>query len=152
MKIENSESAKRVYPMKQILKATGLSSAAFYRKKPAGNEKARPGSKPGISDEVLLVEIREILKCIFVDEGCEKIWKRLKRRGVRASKDRINQVMRENNLLSVDEIMAWHICKIGDRFAAMEPLKMAVKKTYGTLDRDICQGAGLFLRSDHGSQ
>ena len=203
MKSENSESAKVVYPMKQILDAAGLSSAAYYRKKPVGKEKARRGPKPDISDEDLLREIRtEILQGIFVDEGCEKTWKRLKRRGIRASKDRINRIMRENNLLSVtrpkperkvnehtgsiktglpnrmwgtdgkkiftrqegwcwffgvidhfnDEIMAWHTSKSGNRFAAMEPLRVAVKKTYGSLDQNICQGAGLFLRSDHGSQ
>ncbi|TRZ53103.1 IS3 family transposase [bacterium] len=203
MKSEKSESINRPYPMKTILEVAELSSAAYYRKKPAGKEKARPGPKPGVSDDVLLVEIRaEILNCVFVDEGCEKIWKRLRRRGVRASKDRINQLMRDNNLLSVtrpkperkvnehtgtiktelpnlmwgtdgkkfytlqegwcwffgvidhfnDEMMAWHACKKGDRFAAMEPLRTAVKKTFGTLDRDVCIDIGLFLRTDHGSQ
>ena len=34
----------------------------------------------------------------------------------------------------------------------MEPVKMAVKTVFGSLDRDICRDTGLFLRSDHGSQ
>lgn len=194
---------KEAYPMKQILEVAGLSSAAYYRKKPAGKEKVRRGPKPKISDEDLLVEIRaEILNSLFTDEGYKKIWKRMRKRGIKASGRRVNQLMRDNNLLSVtrpkperkvnehtgtitteipnrmwgtdgkkfytlqegwcwffgvidhfnDEIMAWHTCKKGDRFAAMEPLRTSVKKTFGSLDRDVCTDVGLFLRSDHGSQ
>jgi transposase InsO family protein len=34
----------------------------------------------------------------------------------------------------------------------MEPLRMAVKKVFDTLERDVCKDVGLFLRTDHGSQ
>ena len=34
----------------------------------------------------------------------------------------------------------------------MEPLRMAVKKAFGNLERDVCIDIGLFLRTDHGSQ
>lgn len=51
-----------------------------------------------------------------------------------------------------DEIIAWHIAKVGNRFAAMEPVRMAVKTIFGSLERSICKDTGLFLRSDHGSQ
>ncbi|MEI6890516.1 MAG: integrase core domain-containing protein [Bacteroidota bacterium] len=162
-----------------------------------------PWTKAKISDEDLLVEIRaEILNSVFTDEGYKKIWKRMRKRGIKASGRRVNQLMRDNNLLSVtrpkpdikvnehtgtittempnrmwgtdgkkfytmqegwcwffgvidhfnDEIMAWYSAKKGDRFAAMEPLKMAVQKTFGNLDRDVCIDIGLFLRTDHGSQ
>ncbi|TSA37973.1 MAG: hypothetical protein D4R64_04395 [Porphyromonadaceae bacterium] len=78
MKIENSETTKLGYPITQILEAAGLSSAAYYRKKPVGKEKTRSGPKSGISDEVLLAEIRtEIKESIFVDEGYKKIWKKI---------------------------------------------------------------------------
>ena len=123
-------------------------------------------------------------------------------RGITSAKERVNRLMRENQLLSPtrpklnivknkhkgkiitelpnrmwgtdgkkfftlkegwcwlfsvidhcnDEIIAYHSAKIGDRFAAMEPVKMAVKHTFGSLDRNICKDTGLFLRSDHGSQ
>ena len=203
MKVEKSETMKEVFPMNRILSIAGLSSAAYYRKKPAGKEKVRRGPKPKISDEDLLVEIRaEILNSVFTDEGYKKIWKRMRKRGIKASGRRVNQLMRDNNLLSVtrpkpdrkvnehtgtittelpnrmwgtdgkkfytmqdgwcwffgvidhfnDEIMAWYSAKKGDRFAAMEPLKMAVRKTFGNLDQDVCTGIGLFLRTDHGSQ
>ena len=51
-----------------------------------------------------------------------------------------------------DEILGHHICKVGDRFSAMEPVKQAVRKEFGTVKQHICQHTQLALRSDHGSQ
>ncbi len=51
-----------------------------------------------------------------------------------------------------DEIISWHIAKKGNRFAAMEPVRAAVRKTFGSVDKDVCKGMKLQLRSDHGSQ
>jgi len=51
-----------------------------------------------------------------------------------------------------DEILSWHIAKKGNRFAAMEPVRAAVKKQFGNIDKDVCKGLELQLRSDHGSQ
>jgi putative transposase len=48
------------------------------------------------------------------------------------------------------ECMGWHLTKRGDRFAALEPVKMALQQQYGSVDRGV--GRGLALRSDHGSQ
>ena len=203
MKDQVSEIVKRMYPMSLILSVAGLSSAAYYRKSMPKSNKARPGPKPTIGDDQLLMEIRkEILESLFLDEGYKKTWKRLQRRGIKASKERVNRVMRENDLLSVtrpkaerkvndhtgsiktelpnrmwgtdgkrfytlkegwcwffgiidhfnDEIIAWHANKSGNRFNAMEPLRTAVKKTYGSLEQHVCKDLGLFLRSDHGSQ
>lgn len=51
-----------------------------------------------------------------------------------------------------DEILGWHTCKIGNRFAAIEPVHQAIKAQYGALDKGIVKGVGLALRNDHGSQ
>ncbi len=51
-----------------------------------------------------------------------------------------------------DQLLSWHICKKGDRFAAMEPVRDAVRKVYGNVDKDVCKGLELKLRSDHGTQ
>jgi transposase InsO family protein len=51
-----------------------------------------------------------------------------------------------------DEIISWHIAKKGNRFAAMEPVRAAVRRTFSTVDKDVCRGMNLQLRSDHGSQ
>lgn len=51
-----------------------------------------------------------------------------------------------------DEIMSHHLCSKFDRYAAMEPLRQAVKREFGSVDRGVCHGLGIALRSDHGSQ
>lgn len=51
-----------------------------------------------------------------------------------------------------DEILGHHEVKKGNRFAAMEPVREAVRKEYGATGEGICRGTGLFLRADHGSQ
>ena len=48
------------------------------------------------------------------------------------------------------ECLGWHVCKTGDRFAALEPVTQAVKKIYGFLNKDVAKG--LQLRIDNGSQ
>lgn len=51
-----------------------------------------------------------------------------------------------------DEIISWHIAKTGNRFEALAPVQRAVRLRFGSLDKAICAGTSLQLRSDHGSQ
>ena len=51
-----------------------------------------------------------------------------------------------------DEILSWHTAKRGNRFAAMEPVRKAVKQQFGSVSKGVCSGMTLKLRSDHGSQ
>lgn len=51
-----------------------------------------------------------------------------------------------------DEILGWHAATIGNRFAAMEPVRQAIKSQFGALEKHIATGTGLQLREDHGSQ
>jgi transposase InsO family protein len=48
------------------------------------------------------------------------------------------------------EVMGWHVCKKGDRFAACEPVAMGVLAEYGSVERGAARG--LSLRMDHGTQ
>ncbi len=48
------------------------------------------------------------------------------------------------------ECVGWHVAKTGDRFAALQPLSMAVKQRFGSVDADAARG--LNLRMDNGSQ
>ena len=48
------------------------------------------------------------------------------------------------------ECMGWHVCKVGDRFAALEPISQAIKKNYVALGKGVA--TGLKLRIDNGSQ
>ena len=51
-----------------------------------------------------------------------------------------------------DEILSWHTAKRGNRFAAMEPVRKAVRQQFGSIGKGVCSGMTLRLRSDHGSQ
>jgi putative transposase len=48
------------------------------------------------------------------------------------------------------ECLGWIVVKKGDRFSALDPIKTALKKEYGSLERKVAKG--LSLRSDNGSQ
>ncbi|MDP6579694.1 MAG: integrase core domain-containing protein, partial [Vicinamibacterales bacterium] len=48
------------------------------------------------------------------------------------------------------ECVGWHVCKVGSRFAALEPIAQGLRRLYGSVDADVARG--LALRMDHGSQ
>ena len=48
------------------------------------------------------------------------------------------------------ECVRWHVCKVGNRFAALEPIAHGLRQRYGSVDADVARG--LALRMDHGSQ
>ena len=48
------------------------------------------------------------------------------------------------------ECVGWHVCKVGSRFAALEPLAQGLGRLYGSVEADVARG--LALRMDHGSQ
>ena len=49
-----------------------------------------------------------------------------------------------------DDIVGWHVAKIGDRWAALEPIHQGVRATIGTFGKDVARG--LAIRSDGGPQ
>ena len=51
-----------------------------------------------------------------------------------------------------DEIISWNAAKKGNRFEALAPVQRAVRMRFGSLDKNVCRGAFLQLRSDHGTQ
>lgn len=51
-----------------------------------------------------------------------------------------------------DELISWHTCKWGTRYEAMEPVRAAVRNRFGTVDKDVCKGTALKLRSNQSSQ
>ena len=48
------------------------------------------------------------------------------------------------------ECVGWHVCKVGSRFAALEPVAQGLRRLYGSVKADVARG--LALRMDHGSQ
>jgi putative transposase len=51
---------------------------------------------------------------------------------------------------AVDEIVGWHTAKIGDRWAALEPIRQGVRHAFGAFGKDLARG--LRLRCDWGPQ
>ena len=51
---------------------------------------------------------------------------------------------------AVDEIVGWHTAKIGDRWAALEPIRQGVCHAFGAFGKEIARG--LRLRCDWGPQ
>jgi len=48
------------------------------------------------------------------------------------------------------ECVGFHVCKTGDRFAALEPIAMGLQRIYGGVGADAARG--LQVRMDHGTQ
>ena len=48
------------------------------------------------------------------------------------------------------DIVGWHVAKIGDRWAALEPIHQGVRAAFGAFGKDIARG--LAVRSDWGPQ
>jgi putative transposase len=92
---------EKSYPVRMVLKVAGLSSAAWYSASRAKSEGKRPGPKPLVSDEDLLVAIREDLATTrFHSEGHKKVRARLRRKGIRAGRKRYLRLMKAHNLLA----------------------------------------------------
>jgi len=50
----------------------------------------------------------------------------------------------------LDEIVGWHVAKLGDRWAALEPIRQGMRYTFGSFGKDIARG--LKIRCDWGPQ
>jgi len=50
----------------------------------------------------------------------------------------------------VEDLVGWHVAKLGDRWAALEPIRQGVQYTHGGYAPKIALGLG--LRADHGPQ
>ena len=48
------------------------------------------------------------------------------------------------------ECVGWHVCKVGSRFAALDPVAQGLGRRCGSVEADVARG--LALRMDHGSQ
>ena len=136
----------------------------------APGNKARPQNSRALSDAQLLAAIRtDLARSPFQGEGHRQVHARRLRilDRLRVSRTRVLRVMRTRGLLSptaddgwvwtfaaVDhwnaECVGWHVCKVGSRFAALEPLAQDSGRLYGSVEADVARG--LALRMDHGSQ
>jgi len=205
---ETSEATGRKYPLRLLCAVIGVPRSSFYEHRRACREarKARKksGPKMQVDDAELLVKIREVLaRSPFHTEGTKKVHVRLRGWfGIKASRARINRLMRQAGLLSpqrrtadakerahegslvpegidrlwgtdgtqfglangrllwlfsvIDhfscEVLGWHIIEVGqgDAFAALEPVRQALRKRRGAIAQH--RGAGISIRHDWGPQ
>lgn len=145
------------YPTSMVLRVAGCSSGNWYGKKPEVPLQKR-GPKPQLSDDELLSPYRHDKAMVKVRKHEGKIvqgkpdllW------GTDGKKFFVEDigwcwffgVLDHFN----DELISWHTCKRGTRYEAMEPVRAAVRKRFGTVAKDVCKVMALKLRSDYGSQ
>ena len=205
---EKSETTGQRYPLALLCHVVGVPRSSYYEYRKAQRQEQREHKKRGpkmqADDKRLLELIREVLqRSPFHTEGTKKVHCRLRAWfNVRASRARVNRLMREAGLLSpqrtaadrkekshdgtiipenidmlwgtdgtqfgmangrllwlfavIDhfscEVLGWHIIEVGqgDAWAALEPVKQALRKRRGALLQKA--GAGISIRHDWGPQ
>ena len=207
MSATTSAATGRRYGIQRVCQAWDRARASLYARqtrehqRQEGQEPARRGPKPTVSDAQLLAAIHtDLARSPFRGEGHRKVHARLRiMDGIRVARKRVLRVMRAHGLLSphrgrqggapvhdgtvvtqapnvmwgtdgvrvftlddgwvwifaaVDhwnaECVGWHVCKIGSRFAALEPIAQGLGRIYDSTAADVARG--LALRMDHGSQ
>src|SRR3954467_15147994 len=98
-----SPSSKKPYGVARVTGLWGLARSSFYaarHRERHPREEQKRGPKV-LSDAELVTAIRQLLdEAVFSGEGYRKIWARLRHNGIRTSKDRLLQLLGENQLLS----------------------------------------------------
>ena len=98
-----SPSSKKPYGVARVVALWDLTRSSFYaaRHRERHPRKTQKRGPKVLSDAELVTAIHQLLeKAVFSGEGYRKIWARLRQHGIRASKDRVLQLLRENQLLS----------------------------------------------------
>jgi putative transposase len=98
-----SPSSKKPYGVARVVGLWDLARSSFYaaRHRERHPREAQKRGPKVLSDTELVNAIRQLLdEAVFSGEGYRKIWARLRHQGIRTSKDRVLQLLRENQLLS----------------------------------------------------
>lgn len=99
-----SPSAGQVYGVERVCRVWGVPRSTVYDHRTRlaeGRELGKRGPKPVVPDEELLGRVQADLEASpFVGEGHRKVYHRLQWAGVKAGRERVLRLMRENNLLS----------------------------------------------------
>jgi putative transposase len=94
------------YPVTMISEVWRVPRSTIYAARGRAHRTILPeprkrGPKTAMSDEDLVVEIREVLRTSeFLGEGHRKVRARLRSKGIRVGKNRVLRLMRENGLLA----------------------------------------------------
>src|SRR5205085_5746010 len=95
-----SPSSKKPYGVARVVGLWNLARSRFYaaRHRERHPREAQKRGPKVLSDAELVTAIRQLVEeCVFSGEGYRKIWARLRQQGIRTSKDRVLQLLRENS-------------------------------------------------------
>jgi len=98
-----SASSNKAYGVARVVVIWDLPRSSFYaaRHRERNPREPRKRGPKVLSDAELLSAIRAVLdEAVFTGEGYRKVWARLRHKGIRTAKERVNRIMRENQLLS----------------------------------------------------
>jgi putative transposase len=98
-----SASSNRAYGVARVMAIWDLPRSSFYtaRNRQRNPRESRKRGPKVHCDVELLAAIRSVLdEAVFTGEGYRKVWARLRHKDIRTSKERVNRLMRENQLLS----------------------------------------------------
>ena len=148
-----SPSTDRIYGLERVTRVWGVSRATVYRHRRPSKvvERKRPGPLGAMSDEDLVVAIRQLLTdSPFHGEGYRKLGARLRLAGIRTSRRRVLRLMQEHGLLAQQRAGRPHGPKVHDGTITTE----RVDTMWGTDLTSVMTGEGqaaVFIAVDHGS-
>lgn len=94
-------------PVDLLCGMLGVARSSYYdylrqqKQKAQGRQRNKPGPKVQIDDQALLPAIQEVMTISpFVTEGVKKVQARLRRKGIKVARHRVNRIMRAQGLLS----------------------------------------------------
>jgi transposase InsO family protein len=135
----------------RVTRIWGVSRATLYRhRRPSKvGESKRPGPPGAMSDEDLVVAIRQLLTdSPFHGEGYRKLWARLRFAGIRTSRRRVLRLMRAHGLLAPQRAGRPRGSKAHDGTITTE----RVDRMWGTDLTSVMTGEGqaaVFIAVDH---
>jgi putative transposase len=178
MKGTVSPGTGRRYPLTMICATWRVPRSSLYvtvTAPPAGPPPGKRGPKTPTTDAAVVAAIREVLAATpFHGEGYRKVRARLAHRGLPdpAHDGRITtdapDIMGGTDATrfyteqdgwcwffgaidhGIDELLGWHVVKLGDRWAAWEPIRQGVRHAFGDFRKDVARG--LAIRCDWGPQ
>ena len=96
-----------MFPVDILCLMLGVAKSSYHdylrqkNQRAQGHKQKKPGPKVQLDDKALLQAIMEVMTASpFVTEGVKKVHARLRRKGIKAARYRINLIMREHGLLS----------------------------------------------------
>jgi putative transposase len=150
MSTRRSPSTDRPYGLARVTRIWGICRATVYRhRRPEETRGRRLGPIGAMNDRDLVARIRDVIGAGgFHGEGYRKIWARLRFAGIRTSRRRVLQLMREYGLLAFQRLGAARGPRAHDGTIITE----RVDTMWGTDLTSVMTGEGaaaVFIAVDH---